>query len=143
MGEIGRNYILSILIVDDEWKAVRIMEMHIKSLDSEMKVYTAYGGLEAVNFCRENQMQPDYILMDLEMPNLNGFVATKTIKTEFPKIKIIAVTAYSDCMKEFKKCGGDGYIIKPIDFKDLQKAIVSVSKGISYFPDLNRKDYLE
>ena len=79
----------------------------------------ADNGNHALKHCSTNDF--DLILLDLQMPELNGFDTLKLIKESKPEIKIIAQTAYAleNEKEEILKSGFDGYISKPIIKKEL------------------------
>lgn len=80
-------------------------------------------------------MQPHVILLDINMPGMNGITATSLIRKKYPKIKILIVTMYRS--KEFIlnlfKLGVDGYILKNTGKEELIKAIHTVHSGGTYF----------
>ena len=73
----------------------------------------------------------DLILMDIEMPNMNGIEATGIIKSKFPQIKIIMLTVFDDDENIFNsiKAGADGYLLKEIDPANLHNAILETLNG--------------
>lgn len=83
----------------------------------------ASNGLEAVELCRK--IKPDIILMDLDMPIMDGASAAKIIKEENPDVKIIALTSFADkkMVKDAFKAGATGYILKNISPAELAPAI--------------------
>ena len=88
----------------------------------------ARNGKEAVDFCRENK-NICLVLMDIKMPILDGYEATKQIKEFKPDLPIIACTAYS--IREDKiraiEAGCDAHISKPIDKNELLDLIKKVN----------------
>ncbi len=86
----------------------------------QAKIYWAKNGKEAVNIFKEEESL-DLILMDLQMPEMNGYEATKIIKNSDPKLPIIAQTAFamSDDREKALEAGCDDYLAKPIKSKDL------------------------
>jgi two-component system cell cycle response regulator DivK len=104
-----------ILIVEDNEKNLKLFSVIIKSLGYE--TLTAMNGEEGVKMAKENA--PDLILMDIQMPVMDGLAAMKALraKPETASIPVIALTSYA--MKEDKERflaeGFDGYISKPID----------------------------
>ncbi|MGQ8335601.1 response regulator [Sunxiuqinia sp. A32] len=84
------------------------------------KIFWAKNGKEAVDiFLNEDGI--DLILMDLQMPEMNGYEATKIIKDIKPELPIIAQTAFamSDDREKALEAGCDDYLAKPIKSKDL------------------------
>lgn len=81
------------------------------------RLLTASDGEEAIDIA--HQEQPDLILMDLQLPKMNGFIATEKLKQESTtaKIPVIALTAHAiaDKRSQVEAVGFDGYIAKPID----------------------------
>ncbi len=73
----------------------------------------------------------DVILMDIEMPKMNGIEATRIIKNKFPQIKIIMLTVLDNDENIFHalKNGAEGYLMKEISAQDLHKAIVEIENG--------------
>ena len=84
----------------------------------------AHDGNEAVRLYREHR--PDLILMDLKMPDMDGYEATVEIRKEDSDIPIIAVTAFafSEDEQRVKQSGFNGYAAKPIKPAELKKIIV-------------------
>lgn len=78
---------------------------------------------------------PDIVLMDINMPEMDGFETTDWLKRHFPKVHVIALSMYDDekSIIRMLKCGAKGYILKDSDPEELRAAIDSVmSKGFHY-----------
>ena len=104
-----------ILIVDDEQDIIHLLE---ETFEMEgYDVITAFDGEGAV---QKSQLQPDVILLDINMPNMNGFEVLKKIR-DFVSCPIIFLTArIDDCDKVFGfGIGADDYIIKPFSIDEL------------------------
>lgn len=95
----------------------------IRAVLKEYNLLHAHDGNEAVQLYREHH--PDLILMDLKMPNMDGYEATAEIRKEDPHIPIIAVTAFAFAEDEqrVKQSGFNGYASKPIKPAELKKII--------------------
>ena len=77
------------------------------------------------------QYLPDVVLMDIEMPNVNGIEGVRIIKEKFPQIKIIMQTVFEDSDKIFAalQYGAEGYILKKASFLSITQSIDEVYKG--------------
>ena len=111
---------VKILVVDDEENIRKIISKYAKYENFE--VVEAKDGLEAVSLCYDNDF--DLIIMDIMMPNLDGFSATKEIK----KIKDIPVILLSALGEEYDKIHGfeigvDDYVVKPFSNKELMMRV--------------------
>jgi two-component system, cell cycle response regulator DivK len=107
-----------ILIVEDVESNYLYLNAVLTKLDAHIE--WVKNGLEAVNFAKENPSL-NLILMDLQMPEMNGYDATREIKKIYPKLIIIAQTAFamSDDRTKALEAGCDDYLAKPIRSKDL------------------------
>ena len=112
-----------VLIVEDDLKSLKLFRDLLEA--SGYASLEATNGKKAVELAREKK--PDLILMDIQMPVMDGFEATKILKAgaETRNIRIIALTSYA--MKEddekVREAGCDGYITKPIDTKEFLKKV--------------------
>jgi DNA-binding NarL/FixJ family response regulator len=94
-------------------------------------------------------LQPDVIVMDINMPDLNGIDATRQILAELPSVKIVAFSMHSDrqFVAEMFKAGVSGYLLKDAAFDELAKAIRTVADNQTYLcpkvADTVIKDYRE
>lgn len=95
-----------------------------------INILRAPNGLECVKLMNEN---PDVgiVLMDIKMPIMDGYEATRIIKNQYPKVKVIAQTAYAlaNDREKVKEAGCDDYIAKPIDKDILFKMLAKYFKG--------------
>ena len=107
-----------ILIAED----VESNYLYLSAVLSKIKarIFWAKNGKEAIDIF-EKEAGIDLILMDLQMPEMNGYEATKIIKNTNPELPIIAQTAFamSDDREKALEAGCDDYLAKPIKSKDL------------------------
>ncbi len=103
-----------ILVAEDEAKNFQFFEVFLSKLGA--KVLHAFSGKEAVDIMREKAHEIDLIFMDIKMPVMDGYEASRIIKADYPDIPIIAQTAYafSDDKAKALEAGCDEYISKPI-----------------------------
>ncbi|HRV92534.1 MAG TPA: response regulator transcription factor [Anaerolineae bacterium] len=118
-----------LLIVDDHTVVRRGIEMIISTEPGLDVIGEAKDGQEAFNKVKE--LQPDIVLMDLNMPKVNGVEAIMKIKEGSPKTKVLVLTAYIDNenVSAAMKAGADGYTLKEVDSDILIGAIRSISQG--------------
>ncbi|WP_145411180.1 response regulator [Paenibacillus xylanexedens] len=106
---------IRVLVVDDHSHA-REAICDILSMDSSLEVIgVVTDGQQAIEFTE--QWLPDLILMDIQMPIMNGLEATKRIKLMFPYVKIVMITVSDDVfhLLEALKCGAQGYLLKNLE----------------------------
>jgi DNA-binding response OmpR family regulator len=111
----------SILTVDDDEALVNLLANELTSEGFE--VTTAYDGDEAIEALKVKLV--DLILLDVNMPRMNGFEVLKYVKKNFPAIKVIMLTAYNDVGNAMrsKRLGADDFIGKPYDVVELLVAM--------------------
>jgi len=93
----------------------------------------ATTGEEAV--VRAAQLQPDVVLMDLQMPKVNGIEATRRILQESPSVRVLVVTLFEDEDSVFMalRAGARGYVLKDSDEEEMVHAIRAVGRGEAIF----------
>ena len=124
---------LRLLLVDDHAlvrEGIRSSLVHFSSIQP---VGEAANGKEALRKCKE--LRPDVVLMDLNMPEMNGLEATALIREKFPETKIIALTVHDNKEYIFKilRAGAHGYVLKDTSPEELVRAIESVARGGAFF----------
>jgi hemolysin D len=120
---------IRIVIADDQPSIRLALQTQLKSFADIEIVGIAEDGRKAIE--QSAQWQPDVVLLDLEMPVLNGLDAALEIKERFPKVKILVLTAQNDptCLLPALRAGAHGYLLKGTPAEDLANAIRSVQKG--------------
>jgi len=120
---------IRVLIADDHAVVREGLRALIESMPDLELAGEAADGLEAVQ--KTHELQPDVILMDLQMPRKNGIEAIADIVREDPKARILVLTSFSDDDKAFPaiKAGATGYLLKDSQPDDLLEAIRNVYRG--------------
>jgi len=124
--------ILRIFIAEDH-ETVREGLKLIINQQEDMEVCGEAGdGRAAVKMALE--LNPDIVLMDVTMPDLNGLKATKKLKELKPQIKILTVTRHSDdsYLQELLRAGASGYILKQSPSTELLRGIRAIARGGNY-----------
>jgi DNA-binding NarL/FixJ family response regulator len=107
--------------------------MTLKCIQNVEKIYEAENELNAFSELRNNPC--DLVMLDYHLPSMNGPICTREIKRHFPNIKIIAISFYEDeehLVNMFDN-GADGYLLKNTDRVEIERAILSVTRGRHYF----------
>lgn len=131
---------IKILVVDDHPIFINGIVALLKGAEGFSIVGTAQNGLEVLE--KIPATQPEIILMDINMPIMDGVEATKKIKELYPHIKVIMLTMHNELrlIKELLEIGARGYILKNISRADLLKALDLVSNGKPYLdPNVQEK----
>jgi len=126
-GNTGKFKKLNIVIAEDDMTSAMLLKLAIKSL--AQKVFVTRTGTETVEVCRNNP-DIDLVLMDIQMPGMNGYEATQRIREFNKEVIIIAQTAFALAGDENKsiKVGCNDYITKPIDKDKLLEKIRTLLK---------------
>ena len=121
---------IKIAIVDDNSFLIKTVEEKLSFFDDFTIKFSADNGKNAIEKLEKNH-NIDLILMDIEMPVMNGIEATQIIKQRYPQIKIIMLTVFDNDENIFKsiKAGADGYLLKEVNAKDLHQGILETMNG--------------
>jgi two-component system response regulator NreC len=123
---------ITVLVADDHKIIREGLRRMIENEDDMVLLGEAEDGRTIVRLARK--LTPDVIIMDVCMPNMNGIVATRLIRSEFPKIKVIALSMYDDSrfVLNMLKVGASGYLVKDCSFTELAQAIRTVVANKAY-----------
>lgn len=121
---------IKIAIVDDNTFLIKAVEEKLSFFDDFSIKFSVNNGKELLDKLEENH-NVDMILMDIEMPVMNGIEATQLVKHRYPQIKIIMLTVFDNDENIFKsiKAGADGYLLKEVNAKDLHQGILETING--------------
>jgi len=123
--------VIRVLIVDDHGVVRAGLEQLISTFDDVEVVAAATGGSEAVDIALAQQ--PDVVLMDLEMPEVDGVEATRRILAERPATRIVILTSFSDRERILRAldAGAVGYLLKDAEPAELARGIAAAARGES------------
>jgi DNA-binding NarL/FixJ family response regulator len=137
---------IRILLADDHM-VVRLGVRALLESEPDMEVVgEAADGLEAID--KAARLQPDVVVMDISMPNLDGLEATRRIRSESPAVQVLILTVHAQQRYLFPvlKAGGAGYVLKSTVDTELIEAIRTVARGSAFlYPSATRlllEDYL-
>lgn len=121
---------IKIAITEDNILSQRTLEEKLSGYEDIAIVNTAKNGIELLDILALNS-KIDLILMDIEMPLMNGIEATEIIRQKFPQIKIVMITIYDDDDHIFNaiKAGADSYILKETRAEKIYETIIDTLNG--------------
>jgi DNA-binding NarL/FixJ family response regulator len=113
---------IRVLLVDDQPSARTGLKALLAFFPKILVVGEAVNGEEAVHLVIEQQ--PNVVIMDLQMPIMDGVAATRLIKTRWPTIKVIILTVQATRRSEALAAGADAFLLKGTGLEALQDAIL-------------------
>jgi NarL family two-component system response regulator LiaR len=123
---------IRVLICDDQEIVCEGLQK-ILATDPQIEVVgSAFNGREALALVAETQ--PDLVLMDLKMPEMNGILATQHIRATYPRVRVLVLTTYDEDEWLFDaiRAGASGYLLKDTPRADLLRAVIGTVSGDSY-----------
>src|SRR5438034_9760993 len=120
---------IRVLIADDHPFLRTGLEQLLASAPDLEVVGSAADGTEAITLAAERS--PDIVLMDLEMPGLDGIEATRRILSARPDARVVVLTSFSDRRRIFDAldAGASGYLLKDADAEELFRGIRAAARG--------------
>ena len=120
-----------VMIVDDHGMLRAGLRLFLAGADGLEFVGEASGGKQAIALCA--QLQPDVILMDMVMPDMDGATATRIIREQFPRVQVLALTSFheEDLVQKALQAGAIGYLLKNVSAQELTQAIYDAHAGRS------------
>ena len=131
---------IRVAIVDDQPLFSEGLGRVVEAQPGMEIVGVAHDGENGIRMCRE--LKPDVVLMDINMPVMNGVEATRGIRSLLPDTKVLILTVNSDDAYVFRgiKAGATGYLLKDCTPEDLSRAIKTVHAGDTIIaPEIARK----
>ena len=125
-----------ILIADDHQIVLDGLKMVLSAREDFEVVGEASNGLEVLDFVANNTV--DIVVLDINMPEMDGIKCARKIKSDYPNIKVIILTMYAQksFVEEIVKIGIDGCLLKNNTGKELSDAIARVHSGKSYYDQI-------
>src|ERR1035441_4624527 len=130
---------IRILLADDHPVVRRGISACLNQFEHLAIVGEAADGIEAVT--KAKALLPDIVLLDIDMPNMSGLIATEVLRKELEQVKVLILSMHqsSDYMLRTLQSGARGYVLKDASTEELVKAIESVDAGETFFsPGITR-----
>lgn len=120
---------IRVMLVDDHTMVRRGLATFLSVYDDLQLAGEAESGAAAIRLCGE--ILPDVILMDMVMPDMDGAAATRTIRQQFPRVQVIALTSFKEggLVKNALEAGAIGYLLKDVSADELVGAIRAAHAG--------------
>lgn len=118
-----------LLVVDDEIEICDFLKMFFE--ERNFKVEVAYSGTKALE--KVASYNPDVVLLDIKLPGMDGLAVLKKIKSDYPAVRVLMVTAIetSEKIDEALRLGADNYITKPLSLEYLENDVREKLKSLS------------
>jgi NarL family two-component system response regulator LiaR len=118
-----------VMIVDDHAMVRSGLAAFLAVVDDCELVGEAASGAQALKMCSE--VQPDVVLMDLMMPEMDGVAATRAIRERFPSVQVIALTSFPEeqMLQDVLEAGALSYLLKNVGADELARAIRAAHQG--------------
>ncbi|PCJ88776.1 MAG: DNA-binding response regulator [Flavobacteriales bacterium] len=126
---------ITLAIADDHPMMRKGVDITVKAFEHIDLIIKASNGRELIE--KIKAQPPDVVLMDLRMPEMDGFETTTHLRANYPGMMILALSFFDEesTMAEFMKAGGNGYLTKEAGAKELKEAINTVMQTGYYFSD--------
>jgi DNA-binding NarL/FixJ family response regulator len=133
---------INIAIADDHLLVINGLKAMIENTSDIKLLFSATTGHDLLSELK--MKQPDVLLLDIQMPDVNGIDLCKEVHARYPSVKIIALTNFeqSSYVKQMVRNGALGYLLKNIDGKTLQAAIRTVVQGKPFIHEQIRNNML-
>ena len=122
---------IRVLVVDDHTMVRRGLATFLKVFDDLNLAGEAANGQEAIQLCAS--LQPDVVLMDMVMPDMDGATTTQLIRKQWPQIQVLALTSFKEeiLVQSALQAGAIGYLLKDVSADELAQAIRAAYAGRS------------
>ena len=124
---------IKVIVADDHQLVIDGIRSLLSTVDNIDVIGEALDGRELLKLLETHS--PDLILMDINMPNMDGMKATEKIREQYGDIKVLVLSTYDDVrlVREILKLGARGYILKSSSKDEMINAIQTLHQGGNYF----------
>ncbi len=123
-----------VVLADDHQLLAEGIKTIIEEIEEVTITSTVHNGTDLLNFLDKNTA--DLVILDLNMPGMDGLKCLDIIKQLYPATKVLILTSYNqpEIIEEVKKLQADGFIVKQSSAAQLKEAVIKVLEGNKYFP---------
>ncbi|MDJ1479683.1 response regulator transcription factor [Cytophagaceae bacterium YF14B1] len=124
---------IKVFLIDDHPMIIEGLKSSLNNTDTVDVVGAAINAFEGITFLKNNQVE--VVLLDINLPDINGVEVCGKIRNEFPDIKVIALTTFNqyDYISEMMQSGASGYVLKNATRDELVEAIHAAKANKKYF----------
>lgn len=116
---------MRILIADDDKLVCALLSEYVSICNHEVVATVSSGGLSVIQSCAKHR--PDVVLLDVLMPQFNGFTVCRTLRSSHPEAKVILMSGQVDASyPSITACGASGFLRKPMLFDEVRLALESL-----------------
>jgi DNA-binding NarL/FixJ family response regulator len=132
-----------IILADDHQLFIEGVRTVVEEIPDVAIVATVNNGSDLMERVRSSEV--DLVVLDLNMPKLDGLKCLQEIKREKPQVRVLVLTNYSqpELVGEVKKLQADGFMVKNSTASELKEAIIKVAAGEQFFVDSPKKEVLD
>ncbi|MBN8836674.1 MAG: response regulator transcription factor [Sphingobacteriia bacterium] len=136
--------IYQLILIDDHAMFRKALANYIAAYDEFTVIFEAGSGKELMQYFKTGKI-PDIILLDIKMPDMDGFAVAEWLKKNYPQIKVLAISSDDDGVSISKiiRSGAKGFLSKNLEPDDLYQALKSLLKGNYYLPQTHLNDMVE
>ncbi|MFZ5945184.1 MAG: response regulator transcription factor [Bacillota bacterium] len=133
---------IRIVIADDHNVVRKGLKLLLENEQDICVIGEAENGQEAINICRDNN--PDILLLDLQMPKMDGLETLTEVKKILPQLKVLILTMHEDdeILIQAMRNNANGYILKKAPEDQLLQAIRAISSGETFLDGINTKAFI-
>jgi len=123
-----------VVLADDHQLLAEGIKTIVEEIESVVITATVHNGTDLLDFLEKNPV--DLVVLDLNMPGIDGLKCLGIIKQLYPGTKVLVLTSYNqpEIIEEVKRLHADGFLVKHSSSNQLKEAVTSVLEGNKYFP---------
>lgn len=136
---------IKIALADDHAMLRKSLKMVIDSMPEFTVILDEDNGQLLIEKLHQVNMLPDICILDINMPQMNGYQTTMAIKKDFPQIKVLALSMYDreENIISMLRAGASGYLLKDADPLELKKALLEIQEKNFHYSDIVRKQVIQ